>query len=117
MKIWLIALLGTFGLMNTSFSQVEGVWDYSAPTAPMGYDEGKIIITKADDDTYEVSIEIGGFKIPARDVELEDQTISFKIYVEDASIPITLTIDGDSMTGKADTPEGYVNIKGERAKE
>ena len=117
MKLILFALLfHTIGI-SVNLSDIAGEWTFSAPYAPAGYEKGEVHISTSEEGEYEVSIVIGSYEMPGSKVELDGDELSFVIYVEDQSIPLTLTFEGDTFTGKAETPDGDVTIEGARKEE
>jgi hypothetical protein len=49
-------------------------------------------------------------------IKVEDGILSFSLYVEGEYVSVKLTINGDSLEGKASTSEGLLEVTGKRAK-
>ncbi len=54
---------------------------------------------------------------PAEDVSYEGKILHFTIKFGPAEIPIAVTVEGDTFSGKADSPFGPVDIKGKKVSE
>ncbi|MGD9328458.1 MAG: hypothetical protein PVH48_05775 [Cyclobacteriaceae bacterium] len=94
---------------------VVGTWDYSAPNAPYEYSKGQIIITEGED-KLEGKVDIDGYEMKLNSVKVEDGVLSFSLYVEGEYVSVKLTVNGDSLEGKASTSEGLLEVTGKRAK-
>lgn len=92
---------------------VEGVWTYEATGTPPEYSKGEITITRTDD-AYQLVLTIGQMSIDADKVKVEGQQVDFSLYIEDSKIDVSLTIDGDTLTGKAESYDGTFPLKGKR---
>jgi hypothetical protein len=93
-----------------------GEWTYTAPTAPIGYQEGEIHISKSEQDNYEVYLVLGQYKIAGKNIKVEDDKLMCLITVEESYIDLLLTFKEDALSGNANTPDGVVMIEGVRKK-
>jgi hypothetical protein len=112
--IILFALMFNVATVSAKDS-VVGTWDYSAPNAPYEYSKGQIIITEGED-KLEGKVNIDGYEMKLNSIKVEEGVLSFSLYVEGEYVSVKLTIDGDSLEGKASTSEGLLEVTGKRAK-
>lgn len=97
----------------TLAADVIGTWTYEASGTPPEYSKGEITISQVDGD-YKVVLTIGQMSLNIDNVTVSDQKVDFSVYIEDSKIAVSLTIDGDSMTGKAVSYDGTFPLKGKR---
>ena len=95
--------------------KVAGTWNYSAPEAPYEYSKGQIIISE-NNDTLEGVVNMNGYEIKMNNLKLEKDVLSFSIYVEGEYVSVKLTFDKDTFEGTANTPEGQIEVTGEKEK-
>ncbi len=89
-----------------------GKWKFEAPYAPEGFTSGTIDINLADK-KYSTSISFTGsdYKIPGDKIKIEENGVSFTVFVEGNEVAIALKADGDlKMTGKAVYTEGEIPL-------
>ena len=113
--IILFALMVNVATVSAKDKDVVGTWDYSAPNAPYEYSKGQIIITKGED-KLEGVVNIDGYEMKLNSVKVEDDVLSFSLYVEGEYVSVKLTIKEDALEGKASTSEGLLEVTGKRAK-
>lgn len=95
--------------------KLVGAWKYNVEYAPEGYDKGQMVFTlKEGKVTGEVKIE--GYSIPVKNLIFADGEFKFGVEIDYGYIPITVKLDGDKLTGKANTPDGDMPIKGTKIK-
>lgn len=91
---------------------VTGRWNYDAPYAPEGYQTGAIEIVFAEN-KYSTSISFTGsdYKIDGEKTKVENDTVSFIVYVESEQVTISLKLENESkMTGKAVYSQGEIPL-------
>ena len=113
--IILFALMVNVATVSAKDKDVVGTWDYSAPNAPYEYSKGQIIITQGEDN-LEGKVNIDGYEMKLNSVKVEDDVLSFSLYVEGEYVSVKLTIKEDALEGKASTSEGLLEVTGKRAK-
>jgi hypothetical protein len=113
--IILFALMVNVATVSAKDKDVVGTWDYSAPNAPYEYSKGQIIITQGED-KLEGVVNIDGYEMKLNSVKVEDDVLSFSLYVEGEYVSVKLTIKEDALEGKASTSEGLLEVTGKRAK-
>lgn len=89
-----------------------GKWKFEAPYAPEGYTTGLIDVGFTEN-KYSTSISFTGsdYKIPGEKVKVENDTVSFIVYIEGGDVTITLKMDGATkMAGKAVYSEGEIPL-------
>ena len=102
----------TFG---NEYEKLLGTWNYKVEYAPEGYDKGQMVFSEKDGKVVgEVRIE--GYSIPVKNLEVVEGQFKFGVEIEYGYIPITLKLEGDKLTGKANTPDGDMPILGTKAK-
>lgn len=117
-SILLVILFVIVAGLNTSEAkdpQVIGTWDYSAPNAPYEYSKGQIIIAKKGDE-LEGKVSIDGYDMKLNNIKIDKDLLSFSLYVEGEYVSVKLTIKKDAFSGTADTPEGTIELTGEKSK-
>ena len=92
---------------------VLGTWEYEATNTSPEYSQGEIIIDKAED-KYKVIVSVNYSKITAYQVEVMENQVKFNINVEGADIDVTLKIEGDKLSGEAQSDEGTYALTGMR---
>ena len=116
-KVLLLLLLAFFtaNLSANDFSKLKGTWNYKVDYAPEGYEKGQMTFAEKDGQvTGEVKIQ--GQAIQLKDLVYADGQYKFNVTIEYNNIPVVLTVEGDKLTGKANTPEGVMPITGTREK-
>ena len=97
---------------NTKNIDPVGNWKFDAPYAPEGYTTGTMVVGMAEK-VYTATMSFTGsdYKIPGEKVKVENNTLSFQIYVEYEAINITLKIESEKkMSGKAVYSEGEIPL-------
>ena len=116
-KLLFVIILASFSgyVSANEFIKLVGTWNYIVEYAPVGYDKGQMIFSENEGKVVgEVRIE--GHSIPVKNLELIEGQFKFGVEIDYGYIPITIKIDGDKLTGKANTPDGDMPIQGTRAK-
>jgi len=108
----LLTLVFTMQSM-TSDKGVVGTWIYEAPGAPYEYANGEIIIKK-DKGIYSAEIKFEYESIEMDEITVEKNTVVLKFDIEETPIKIILKMEGDSMTGISETPDGELELTGKR---
>ena len=96
-----------------------GKWLFEAPSAPEGYTFGSMEIAFAEN-KYSAAMGLPGsdYKLPAEQVKFENDSLTFKLYIEGEEITISLKPEGaDKMTGKASFSGGEIPLTCNRDKE
>lgn len=89
--------------------QLLGEWVYEVSDAPYGYEKGSLIFTEKDGKTV-CTIKLEAGEMPAENLRIEGNKISFSALVEGNTVNIELTHEKDKLIGKADSPEGPKTI-------
>jgi hypothetical protein len=113
--IFLFAFTLNITTVSAKGEDVVGTWDYSAPYAPYEYSKGKLIITQGED-KLEGKVDIDGYEMKLNSVKVEDDVLTFSLYVEGEYVSVKLTVKGDSLEGKASTSEGLLDVTGKKVK-
>jgi hypothetical protein len=101
----------------TSFSQrrvkdITGTWNYYAPYAPYGYQNGVIIVGSAENkNSVLLSFENSDSSVSADKVKITGDSLRFTIFFQGDSVDVLLKMQSDTvMTGKALSPEGETDL-------
>ena len=97
--------------LNDKISPV-GNWKFQAPSAPEGYTSGSISISFADN-KYLTAVSLTGsdYVIPGDKTKVENNTVSFILWLEGTEIAISLKAENETkMTGKAVYSEGEIPL-------
>jgi hypothetical protein len=89
-----------------------GKWQFEAPYAPPEYSIGTIEVG-LNAEKYTATMVFSGidFKLPGEQVEFENNTLKFLIFVEGMDVNIALNLESESkMSGKAIHSEGEIPI-------
>jgi len=113
--IILFALMFNVNTVAASGADVIGTWDYAAPNAPYEYSKGQIIISQGDE-KLEGKVNIDGYEMKLNNVKVEDDVVTFSLYVEGEYVSVKVTVKGDAFEGKASTSEGLLEVTGKKAK-
>jgi hypothetical protein len=116
-RVWVI-LLFSFLAVNLSandFSKLMGTWNYKVEYAPEGYDRGQIIFTQKES-KVSGEVRIQGQSIPLNEIKYADGQYKFNVTIEYNNIPVVFKVEGDKLTGKANTPDGVMPISGTKEK-
>jgi hypothetical protein len=91
---------------------VTGKWKFDAPYAPEGYTSGTIELSFAEN-KYSTSISFTGsdYKIPGEKTKVENDSVTFVVYVESEQVEIFLKQENESkMAGKATYSQGEIPL-------
>lgn len=89
--------------------QLLGEWVYEVSDAPYGYEKGSLIFAEKDGKTV-LTIKLEAGEMPADNLKIEGNKISFSAQVEGSTVNIELTHEKNQLVGKADSPEGPKTI-------
>jgi hypothetical protein len=77
------------------------------------YQEGVMYISK-EADSFAIKIMVNGGMMPTEEVKVNDNEVSFVVYVEDDRVEIKLVVDGDSFAGSGSSSQGPFTLTGTR---
>ncbi|MCJ7465318.1 MAG: hypothetical protein MUO53_01320 [Maribacter sp.] len=100
-------------LETAVLDNVEGRWKYNVQNVDPQYQEGVMYISK-ELDNFAVKIMISGGMMPTEEVKVNDNEVSFIVYVEDDRVEIKLVIDGDTFAGTGTSSQGPFTLTGTR---
>jgi hypothetical protein len=116
-------LLLTLTLLFAAWIQIQaapidqkklvGKWQYSAPTAPAGYETGQIIFLQAGE-KLKGELVIQGQKMEFSEVLIKNEEVSVTIYIESSPITVKFKLVNEKLEGKAETPDGIVVVTAAR---
>lgn len=90
-----------------------GSWDYSVQDVPVEYSSGVLHISKKKK-VYTVKLELPGGDLPADNVKVDKNKLTFSVDIEGSMVDVTLIMDGDSFKGESNTPDGTFMLEGNR---
>ncbi len=110
-------VVSLFTVSPTALAQQQdwiGSWQYTAAQADPPYQKGTIIFANEGDE-LQAFIEINESRIPAQQVEVLEDSASFRIFIEGQSIDVSLTKEAETLSGQATYSGQKVPITAERA--
>lgn len=90
-----------------------GSWDYLVKDVPMEYSSGILHVSRKKR-VYSVALEMPGGKLPADNVKVDKNKLTFSVDIEGSSVDVSLIMDGDSFSGETYTPDGTFTLVGNR---
>lgn len=116
-KLLIVFVLAVFSgyVSANEFAKLVGTWNYKVEYAPEGYDKGQMVFSEKEGKVVG-EIRMEGYSIPVKNLELVEGQFKFGVEIEYGYIPITLKLEGDKLSGKANTPEGDMPILGTKVK-
>ncbi|WP_157472997.1 hypothetical protein [Eudoraea adriatica] len=115
-----------YGMEMTDASKVEvvstflikkkrwtGSWDYLVQDVPLEYSSGILHVSKKKK-VYTVELEMPGGKLPADNVKVSKNKLTFSVDIEGSMVEVALIMDGDSFEGESYTPDGTFILVGNR---
>ena len=93
-----------------------GVWEYEAPNAPYGYQNGVINLTK-EKKTLKGSISIGSNSSDLDEIVTKKNKLTGVVIVEGDRVTLELNFDKDTFEGVAMSSQGDIPLTGKRKSE
>jgi len=90
-----------------------GSWDYSVQDVPVEYSSGVLHISKKKK-VYTVKLELPAGNLPADNVRVDKNKLTFSVDIEGSMVDVALIMDGDSFKGESYTPDGTFMLEGNR---
>ena len=90
-----------------------GVWEYEAPYAPYGYQNGVIHLTK-EKKTLKGTVSIGSYSSNLEEIGTKKNKLTGKVRVEGESVQLELNFDKNSFEGMALSSQGSIPMTGKR---
>ena len=87
------------GISVTGISDYSGEWSYKVDS-PQGVYEGSVILQKMGDG-YDGYIMSGGTKINMEELNIEGNTMTFKVFVDGYPVVISGTFEEETYTAMA----------------
>ncbi len=113
----IVAVMGsTKVLLAAGNEDVTGSWKYEVPTAPHGYEKGTLVFTEKEGKLFGEVIFADGYKIDMKNLTFENGELKGGLYVDYEYVSINAKIEGNKMTGVANTPEGEMKLTAEKQK-
>ncbi len=107
-----IAFLNLGAQTSKQKNNPVGKWDFEAPAAPQGYNNGVVEVTM-DQNKLSASMSFEGtdYKIPAETVKFERDTLNVNVNVSGTDVTIKVKFDeADKMSGVASTYDGDIPL-------
>ena len=120
--VFLLSFSVTWSSINNEGNKIDfplpseallGAYEYTVENVPYEYSKGILIIAKLSD-TYTVKVKLTAGELEGDDVQVVDNSIKFKVFIEGQTIAVDLTVDGDIISGKSTSYDGTFNIQGKR---
>lgn len=109
----LIVAISQIHAANLDQKKLVGKWEYSAPSAPPNYTSGQINFSQAGD-KLKGELVIEGQKVDFSEITIKDDQVTVGIYLESTLVTIKFKMVEDKLEGKAETPDGPVEVKAVR---
>jgi len=94
-------------------SKWTGSWDYTVQDVPVEYSSGVLHISKKKK-VYTVKLELPGGDLPADNIRVDKNKLTFSVDIEGSIVDVALIMDGDSFKGESNTPDGIFMLEGNR---
>jgi len=116
-KLLFIIVLAVFtGYVSANeFAKLLGTWDYKVEYAPQGYEKGQLVFMEKEGKVVG-EVKIQGYSIPVKNLQVIEGQFKFGVTIENENIPVLFKVDGDKLTGKANTSDGNMSISAVKAK-
>ncbi len=95
---------------------LKGTWEYKVPDAPYEYSTGTFIFGEVDGRPTVIVKFKSGAEVKAKDVKLENDSISFGVTVEYELVKVTAKLLDNKITGKASSSQGLMSLTAEKSK-
>jgi len=96
--------------INTA-DDLIGAWSYTVENVDFQYSTGVLIISK-EEGKYNVQVQLSAGIIPGEDIVVNDNKISFAVYIEGQKVSVSLVADGDKIEGESSSSDGVYKIEG-----
>ncbi len=108
--------LMSFGPVNMDFGvkKFVGIWEYEAPNAPYGYQNGVIKLTK-EKKVLNGTVSIGSYTADLEQIVTVKNELTCYISVEGERVQLKLNFDKDSFEGVAISSQGDIPMTGARS--
>lgn len=117
LNITFIVLLLTVKAIANDFNFL-GAWSYSAQDVPYEYAAGTIYINDNNENSdIEIKVKTRYNEYEGQSINIEEDQISFQIYVEGQDVTVTLKFSDNELSGTASTVDGAFAISGNRIEE
>jgi hypothetical protein len=90
-----------------------GSWDYAVQDVPVEYSSGVLHVSK-NGKVYEVNLELTVGNLPANNVNVKKNKLTFSVDLEGGMVDVALIMDGDSFKGESVTADGIFVLEGKR---
>ena len=94
-----------------SADDLIGAWNYTVENVDYEYRSGVLLITK-EDGKYNVQVQLSAGDISGEEIEVEDNSISFAVYIEGQKVSVSLMAEGDKIKGESSSYDGVYKIEG-----
>lgn len=107
-----LSVLAVSGQATAGKTDPVGSWKFEAPYAPEGYTSGTIVVGLTEQKHTATMMFTGSeYKLTGDKVKVENDTLTFIIYLEGQNINVSLKIESNTkMAGKAVYSEGEVPL-------
>jgi len=121
LMILVLVVVAVLGSLNASYAagnnkDVVGNWKYEVPSAPYGYEKGTLVFTEKEGKLVGEVKFADGYKIEMKNVTYENGELKCGLYVDYEYVSVKAKIEGNKMTGAANTPEGEMKLTAEKLK-
>ena len=89
---------------------LPGEWNCEVKDAPYEYSRSTIIIGEKEGQLMGTVKFENGYQVNIKTITLTDDIVAMELYVENNYVRVTGKIDGNVISGTADTPEGKMAL-------
>lgn len=97
----------------TNPTKVVGNWEYSVPDAPYEYQNGELIVENIGN-ALSGHINVNDSEIELENINLDKNTLTFEIYIEDTQVSFKLDFEKKTFAGNVSYSEEILSITGSK---
>jgi len=105
---------GVLFAQKKSDVKVKGTWEFTAQDAPEEYSTGDLVISQEGKELKGEIVFSDQYKVALHEVNLMDNVLTFKAYIEGEPISVKNEITKDEMKGEVTTSDGTLQITAKR---
>ena len=114
--LFVIVISSANATVSQASKDLIGNWKYEVPSAPYGYEKGTLVFTEKEGKLVGEVKFADGYKIDMKNVTFENGELKCGLYVDYEYVSVKAKIEGNKMTGAANTPEGEMKLTAEKLK-
>ena len=117
LSIMVVLIAGSFNASaKVRPKDVVGEWKYEVPTAPPGFEKGTFTFTEKEGNLAGKLVLMDGSNVDLEGVKLENDALTFSLYVEGGYVMVNTKIDGELISGVINSPQGDMKVTAQKVK-